>query len=172
MGKGDLTQPLGAQIHDAVDAQGAQVIGQVARLQGLEQAADHGRLADPAAPDHRHHPQARVLEEIPDLLGLHVAILEPGWRRGGWRIDEFRDVLGRDRLGGLALALQGAFNAFLGFPGRTLRVRDGLFLRGDLCPQLLDLLLDAGPFCVFGPRQVALSVEEPFLEPLQQTFGR
>ena len=167
-----MTQSLGAQIHDAVDAQGSQAIGHVARLEGLEQAADHGRLADPAAPDHGHHPQARILEEIPDLLGLHVAILEPGWRRDGWWIDEFRDVLGRDRLGGLALACQGAFNTFLGFPGRTFRVRDGLFLRGDLCPQLLDLLLDAGPFRVFGPRQVALSVEEPFLEPLQQTFGR
>ncbi len=47
----------------------------------------------------------------------------------------------------------------VGFPGRTLRVRDGLFLRGDLFPQLLDLLLDAGPFCGSGPRQVALRVE-------------
>jgi hypothetical protein len=171
VGKRDLTQPLGAEIHDTVDAQGREVIGHVAQLQALEQAADHRRLADPAAPDHRHHPQARVLEEIPDLLGFVLAILEPGGRRGGRSIDEFRDTLGRDRLGRLALALQGAFDALRGSPGSSLRVRDGLFLCGDLFPQLLDLLLNAGPFGVFGPPQVALGIGEPFLEPLQQTFG-
>jgi hypothetical protein len=51
---------------------------------------------------------------------------------------------------------QDAFDALRGFPGCTLRVRDGLFLRGDLFPERADLLLDANAFRVVGPQQVAL----------------
>ena len=73
-----------------------------ARLQALEQPAHHRGLADPAPPDHGHHPDPRVGHIPGQQAGLHLPVLEPGRRRRRRRVDELRRPhrlrLGRDLL--------------------------------------------------------------------------
>ena len=54
VGQDQVSCPGGAEIHDTLYLELPQVIGKLSRLQGLEQAAHHNRLAD-AAPPHDHH---------------------------------------------------------------------------------------------------------------------
>ena len=81
-------RPGRAQVDDPVHRQLAQVVGQPAALQRLEQPAHHRGLAHPAPPDHRHDPGVVGPQEVADQLGLHVPVLEVGRRDDRRRVHE------------------------------------------------------------------------------------
>ena len=132
-----------AEIHDAVNRQLAQLVGQPAAFERLQQTTDHRRLAHPAAPHHRQHPQPVLAQKVPDQPGFDVAVLEIGRGRHRWWIHELRPRRYRLRALRLALALQPRPDTRFGLLGRRHGIRHQPALRLDALAQLKDRALDA-----------------------------
>lgn len=162
----------GAEIDDAVHRQRAAVVGQPAAFEGAQEPADQRRLADAAAANDAHHAQGVVGQEIGDLAGLGLAVLEPpGGDQGRW-VDELSGAGAVGRRGGAAFVLEAGVDAALYALAGAFRVGDDGLLTGDLAAQLGDVGVHQGAALGGHAGALALGVFGAVLECAQVAFGR
>ncbi len=115
---------------------GAQIVGQMAGFERLEQAAHQRGLAHAAAAHHGQQAAGGVAQEVGDEAVFDVAVLKvAGAMSGGGLMNLLWRAAAR-RAFRLALAFQGGLGAFFGGAGGGLRVARHGALDGELRLQL------------------------------------